>query len=73
MEQFKSMLKIFKNKLFFFLNCKNKHKKGNFEKAKKEQVVALTPKNIDDRKLNLRKTTKIPTEYREKAIRYFEN
>ena len=58
MEQFKSMLKIFKNKLFFFLNCKNKHKKGNFEKAKKEQVVALTPKNIDDRKLNLLKLQK---------------
>ena len=32
------MLKIFKNKFFVFLNCKNKHKKGKARKAKKGKV-----------------------------------
>ena len=43
-----------------------------FEKPKKEKLLLLIPKDIGDRVLTLCKT-KIPTEYREKGIKWLKN
>ena len=52
---------------------KTNTKKERLEKPKKERLFLLIPENIDDRKLSVCTTIKIPTEYREKGIRCFRN
>ena len=68
------MLKISKNIYFLFKSCKNKHKKGKGGKAKEGKVVVVniwkhrwcSAENISVCK------TKIPTEYREKRCKVFQ-
>ena len=63
--------KYLKINIFFFKNVKTNTKKERLEKPNKEKLLLLIPENISDRVLSMCKT-KIPTEYREKAIRCFK-
>ena len=51
---------------------KTSKKEERLEKPKKETPLLLIPENIGGRVLSVSKT-QIPTEYREKGIRCFEN
>ena len=61
--------KYLKINIFFFKVVKTNTKKERLEKPKKEKLLLLIPENIGDRVLSVFKT-KIPTEYREKGIRF---
>ena len=74
------MLKIFKN-IFFFKAVKEKKKKKIQQKyydiffislKQNKERLLLIPENIGDTVFIVCKT-KIPTEYREKGIRCFQN
>ena len=66
------MLKISKNKIFFFKVVKTNTQKERLEKPKKKKLLLLMFENLGDRVLSVCKT-KIPTEYREKGIKCFKN
>ena len=72
------MLKIFKNKIFFFKAVTKKKKKKHYNiffmslKQNKKRLLLLILENTGDRVFSASKT-KMPTEYREKCIRCFKN
>ena len=61
--------KYLKINIFFFKVVKTNTKKEKFKKPKQERLLLLIPESIGDRVLSVFKT-KIPTEYREKGIRF---